>query len=224
MICICDKRFDLKFEFETVQLPLDPSLSVRVSGHTDLLIFILEDTLITRKDYYSIAKAEIDLICLCAGLKLILSDSHAGEEYPQDCGLCAAVSGKNIICRRKSTDPELLKLAKEKGYSIINVKQGYAKCSCAILSDGAVITADRGIAKAVPNSLLIREGYIDLPGFGYGFIGGASGIYKNTLYFCGQIEKHPDYDMIKAFAEEHGTKLCSLGEHKLFDVGTLFFI
>ncbi len=224
MICICDSRFDLQCDLEVIKLPRDPFLSVRVGNHTDLLIFILEDTLITRRSYYAIANREIDRICREGNLKLMLSDEVSGEKYPLDCGLCAAVAGKTVICRKRITDPEILKLAREKGYSVVNVRQGYAKCSTAVLADGAVITADTGIAKAVRDSLLIREGYIDLPGFGYGFIGGASGLYNDTLCFCGKIEDHPDYEAIKDFAQKHGTKLCSLGEHKLFDVGTLFFI
>lgn len=224
MLCICDSRFDLKCDFEVIKLPPDPALSIGVCSHTDLLIFILEDTLITRRAYYEIAKPEIDFVCNSAGLKLVLSDDEAGEKYPKDCGLCAAVSGKKIICRKKSTDRTLLRIAEKKGYSIVNVAQGYAKCSSAVLSDGALITADVGIARAVTDSLLIREGYIDLPGYGYGFIGGASGLYGNTLYFCGRIEDHPDYIAIKSFAHRHGTELCSLGNHKLFDVGTLFFM
>ncbi len=224
MICICDSRFDLQCDLEVIKLPPDPSLSVGVYSHTDLLIFIIEDTLIARRDYYEIARGEIDMICEKGSFKLALSDAKASEKYPNDCGLCAAVSGKSIICKKSITDPLLLKIAKEKGYSVINVRQGYTKCSCAVLADGAVITADSGIARAVPESLLIREGYVDLPAYGYGFIGGASGLCGDTLYFCGKIEAHPDYESIKEFAQKHKTGLCSLGGHKLFDVGTLFFI
>ncbi len=224
MICICDKRFDLKSDFEIIKLPLDPSLSEPVSGHTDLLIFILEDTLIARRGYYEIAKREIDLICQKGKLKLMISDAKAGKKYSDDCGFCAAVSGRNIICREKSTDPLLLTVAEKKGYSVINVNQGYAKCSCAVLADGAIITADKGIAKAVPDSLLIKTGCVSLPDYEYGFIGGASGLCGDTLYFCGKIEAHPDYKRIKRFADEHNTKLCSIGNHMLYDVGTLLFI
>ncbi|MGM9642624.1 MAG: DUF6873 family GME fold protein [Eubacteriales bacterium] len=214
----------MKCDFELIKLPPDPALSVGVCSHTDLLIFILEDSLIARRSYYKIAKSELDFICRNSDLKLILSDDEAGEKYPNDCGLCAAISGKNIVCRKKSTDRTLLRVAEEKGYSVVNVAQGYAKCSSAVLPDGALITADVGIARAAPDSLLIREGYIDLPGYGYGFIGGASGSFGNTLYFCGRIEDHPDYIAIKDFADRHGAELCSLGNHKLFDVGTLFFV
>lgn len=234
MICICDFRTprgvldSLKKEFEVIQLPPDTSLPAPVCGHSDLLVFRLEKYLITRKSYYGIAKSEIDRICKQAKLELILSDAEAGDEYPLDCGLCAAVSGKNILCREASTDKEILSLAYRLSYKIIDVPQGYAKCSCALLADGSVITADRGIAaKALENdidTLLIEAGNISLPGYDYGFIGGSSGLCGNKLYFCGDIKTHPDHEAIENFAQKHGTECVSLGSDMLYDVGTLIFI
>ena len=44
------------------------------------------------------------------------------------------------------------------GYEIINVKQGYAKCSICVVSDNAIITADKGIAKAaIQNRIDVLE-------------------------------------------------------------------
>ncbi len=234
MICVCDYRTpvgvldSLKKEFETIQLPPDSSLPEAVNGHSDLMIFRLENFLITRKNYYLTAKKTIDLICKNAGLELILSDSDAGNKYPKDCGLCAAVSGDRILCRKVSADGEILRLAESLDYSILNVGQGYSKCSCAILADGAVITADKGIAKETTENgigtLVISVGHIDLPGYSYGFIGGASGLCDDKLYFCGDLTKHPDHEAIITFASKHKTECVSLGDGKLYDVGSLIFI
>lgn len=234
MICVCDYRtpadvlHTLKNEFEVIQLPLDAALPAPVWGHSDLMIFRLDEYLVTRYKYYSIASREINLICKKAGLKLILSDSAVGLKYPNDCGFCAAVSGKNIICRRSSTDREILRLACETGYKVLNVPQGYTKCSCAILADGAIITADRGIASVTLkngiDTLLISEGHVNLPGYSYGFIGGATGLCGDTLYFCGDIKTHPDHEAIESFALKHKTKCVSLGNEQLYDVGSLIFI
>ncbi len=235
MICICDKRtpknilLDLtRKNFDILQLPLDPSLPEPVSGHSDLLVFVLNDTLLTRQDYYSIAKSEIDFICAKSGLKLLLSDARSGGKYPNDCGLCAAVAGNHLLYCENSSDPALLELATERDLTLLKVPQGYTKCSCAILSDGSVITADRGIAKITFSSgietLLISEGHIDLPGYNYGFIGGASGLCGDTLYFCGDIKSHPDHQRITEFANAHGSEVVSLGNEALYDVGSLIFI
>jgi hypothetical protein len=234
MICVCDYRTpagvldSLKKEFEVIQLPPDSSLPDAVNGHSDLLIFRLENYLVARKSYYITAKDKIDLICKEAKLELILSDAESGDRYPKDCGLCAAISGDKIICRKASADGEILRLTETLKYSILNVGQGYSKCSCAILADGAIITADRGIAAVTLengiDSLLISEGNIDLPSYSYGFIGGASGLCGNKLYFCGDLQKHPDQDAIEDFARKHSTECISLCDDKLYDVGSLIFI
>ncbi len=234
MICVCDYRTpagvldSLKKEFEVVHLPPDTSLPAPVCGHSDLLIFRLGDHLIARKGYYRAAKREIDGICERAGLELILSDAETGDQYPNDCGLCAAVSGKHILCRSSSADSEILRLAESLGYTVFNVPQGYTKCSCVILADGAIITADRGIAAVTlrngVDTLLISEGYVDLPGYSYGFIGGATGLWGDKLYFCGDLKTHPDHEAIVDFARKHNTECISLGDGRLYDVGSLIFI
>jgi hypothetical protein len=234
MICVCDYRTPasvleaLNKKFDVIQLPFDSALPVPVWGHSDLLIFRLEDYLIVRLKYYYIARREIDLICKKAGLKLLLSDIDVGLRYPNDCALCAAVSGKHLICREASTDREILGLARELGYQILNVPQGYSKCSCAILADGSIITADRGIASVTLkngiDTLLISAGQIDLPGYSYGFIGGATGLCGDVLYFCGDIATHHDHKDIEEFARKHNTECVSLGEGKLYDVGSLIFL
>ena len=234
MICICDHRApkticdNLKKEFKVIKLPLDPSLPTPVCGHSDLLIFRLENYLIARKSYYRLAKAELDEICKMAGLRLILSNAQATDKYPGDCGLCAAVSGKTIICRKESTDPEILALASELNYKILNVPQGYAKCSCVVFSDGSIVTSDNGIASVTHRegieTLSVSAGHISLPGYNYGFIGGSSGLCGNSIYFCGDLTLHPDSKAITSFAEAHGTKCISLGTGRLYDVGSLIFI
>lgn len=234
MICICDYRTpasvlaSLKKEFEVVQLPLDARLPAPVWGHIDLLVFILGKYLITRSSYYRIAKREIEYICKKAGLILTFSDSEAGNKYPDDCGFCAAISGKKLICRKASTDGEILYIAKKSGYAVVDVPQGYARCSCASLADGALITSDKGIARQTLkngiDTLLISEGHVDLPGYSYGFIGGATGLCDNVLYFCGDLKKHPDCEAIIEFAHKHNTECISLSDEKLYDVGTLIFI
>lgn len=235
MICVCDIRTprsvldSLKERgFEILQLPPDPSLPDPVSGHSDLLVFIIDGYLLTREDYYHQAYVEIDRLCKKARFKRMITTEKAGAKYPLDCGLCAAISGKNILYCDKSADRKLLRMATAYGYSLLRVPQGYAKCSCAILADGAIITSDEGIERVTRaagiDTLLISAGHVDLPGYNYGFIGGASGLCGNTLYFAGRIEDHPDYEAIKVFSEKHGTELVSLGDGKLYDVGSLFFI
>ena len=116
-----------------------------------------------------------------------------------------------------------------RGYGLINVKQGYAKCSCAAVSDHAIITADNGIIRSLEDNpidvLSIGKGSIRLDGADTGFIGGASGYDKDrkTLYFCGNIKEHPDYNSIKRFCNEQDTQIVSLNDDHLTDIGGIIF-
>ncbi len=161
--------------------------------------------------------------------KVISCADDIGHDYPTNVALNAAVVGKNVICREASLDHRVHKYCIAHGYEIISVKQGYAKCSCAVVSDKAIITADKGIYHSLEESkidvLLIEEGRVRLDGTNYGFIGGASGYDKdvNTLYFCGSIERHPDYPQIKSFCNDHGTRIVSLTDGELTDIGGIVF-
>ena len=69
--------------------------------------------------------------------------------------------------------------------------------------------------------LLIRPGYISLPGFSYGFIGGASGRVGDEMIFSGNVAAHPDFEAIRSFVEEHGAKLKYFPEYELTDIGSI---
>lgn len=235
MLCLCDYRTPedilLALEsrgFEVVPIPADSALPTPVNGHTDLNVFAYGKTITLRADYHERNRSLFDRICSSAGLELFLSKEKAGSKYPLDCGLCAAVSGKSFLYCAKSTDTALVSRFKGSGYKLLTLPQGYVKCSCAILSDGSVITADRGISKLTQDegidTLVITPGHVDLKGYGYGFIGGATGLCGDTLYVCGDLALHPDGRAIEAFAEKHGTKCVSLGCDKLYDVGSLLFL
>ena len=209
-------------------MPADPSLPDPVNGHTDLIVFYHDKSITVRTDYYAKNRELIDGICSKRYLSKWESDSISGNKYPFDCGLCATVIGNNFLYCDKSTDISLTERFGASGYKCINLPQGYVKCSCAILADGSIITADKGIEKITKaegiDTLLISPGHVDLPGYDYGFIGGASGLCGNTLYFCGNLDLHSDCETIKEFARKHGTDCVSLGENRLYDVGSLIFL
>ena len=136
--------------------------------------------------------------------------------------------GKHLVGRTDKAPREVLDYAEERGYTLHLVKQGYAKCSTVVLGDSAVITADPSILAAVNtmgiDSLSISAGGVSLPGYDYGFLGGACGVFGNRVFFCGALHKHPDGDAIAAFCCGHGFKMISLSNQPLFDIGSIFFL
>lgn len=147
------------------------------------------------------------------------------KDYPNNVMLNCIVLNDKLICNSKSIADEVLQMAIKDNLKIINVNQGYTKCSTCIVNENAIITSDKSIYKSCRNEmdvLLIRQGYIELTGTDYGFIGGSSFKYnRNTLVFTGNIKLHPDYESIKSFAQNHNVELLSLTENTMIDIGSI---
>lgn len=154
--------------------------------------------------------------------------------YPGDIIYNACSTGKFFVHNLKYTAPELLDKVEELGLIRVNVSQGYAKCSTCVVGEDAIITYDRGIAKAADAAgmdvLAIEPGHVELPGYDTGFIGGASGLVTDLrtpapspqiLVFNGDLSAHPDYRAITDFASEHGVGVKFFADWKLTDIGSI---
>ena len=107
---------------------------------------------------------------------------------------------------------------------IISVKQGYAKCSVLAVCNDAIITADRGIAKAAESHeievLLIQQGGIYIKGYDTGFIGGCGGMIESKILgTSGSMKLLKDYDNIKDFLRNRNIYIENLGGKELCDIG-----
>ncbi len=187
--------------------------------HPDMQIVRCSDGFVCAPECYSYYR---DAFAQC-GVSIVCGETEPGYDYPSDIAYNVAVTGKYAIHNFHYTEPEFLARSP---YTHIWVKQGYSKCSVCIVGESAIITADKGIAEAADSAgmdvLLISAGYVTLPGYDYGFIGGASGLVENgLLYFCGDIATHPDYANIAKFCKKYSVELVSLWDGRLVDVGTI---
>ncbi len=194
--------------FSLVYLPADPSLPEPVSAHADMLMF----GNVIQKDYYERNKELFD------GFDMVLAEESFGNKYPKDVLLNAFVVRNTLFGHLESLSDKIKKLYPKR----VDLRQGYAKCSTLLFGNNAV-TADKGISDTLRdfgcNVLMIRPGYISLPGYDYGFIGGASFVYENKVVFFGNIEEHPDYVKIKDFIESVGYELIYDITTTLTDIG-----
>ncbi len=162
------------------------------------------------------------LIDSVEGYEITLINETPGKLYPADCLLNCFVLG-NILISGKHCSKSVLEYAEINSLETRLVNQGYAKCSTAIISEDAVITADKSIAKALENDcriLLVEQGYIKLAGYNYGFIGGACGkIASDKIIFAGNPFKHPDGKKIISFSEQNNCEVISLCNGELIDFG-----
>lgn len=210
---------DIKNELVKLNIRIIPSAKINfeVSGvkmHPDMqIVHMGEDRFAVHKSAMEHYKKYLPCICGASG--------NTGT-YPSDIAYNVAIMGKSMICNEKYTDKEVLKLWDGE---IINVRQGYSKCSILIVDENSLITSDNGIYEILKghnmNVLKIRTGYIELPGQNYGFIGGTAGkLAKNLIAFAGDIKKHPDYDKIYGFCKNSGVDIYSLGKNIPIDVGS----
>ena len=109
-------------------LPKCKRLQDGVSSHADMLVFFLGAEYLCSREYYFEAKDVFDTVN-ALGYTPRFTDELHGKDYPSDV-LFNALSIKNSIYGLSSAlSKELINLAKERGSEIVNVRQGYTKCS-----------------------------------------------------------------------------------------------
>lgn len=146
------------------------------------------------------------------GFSVLCGETHIQSTYPGDAAYTVARIGNAAIHNPEITDPVALRFFKKHDISFIPVRQGYAKCAIVPVDETSFITADHGIARAARKAgfsvLEILPGGVKLPGFLYGFLGGAAGkTAPDTLFCTGKISTHPSYSKIEKFLHERGIKI-----------------
>ena len=151
-----------------------------------------------------------------------------GPKYPADVPYNAAVTEKYLICNTKTVSPDIVNAAKAlyPEIRIVHVAQGYTKCSLVVVDESRFLTEDEGIHRELCKidgieCLLISPGYVELPGFERGFIGGASGRIGDEIWFNGDISAHPDCGRITDFICGCGLTVCSIQGRPLLDIGSI---
>lgn len=214
--------------FSVLRLPCDARLATPVRSHADMLMLPVGKVVFTSSEYLSVAE-DIFKALESLGYETVSCNAEIRSDYPHDVAFDALVLKSAIIARLDSLPDEIKTYATNMGISLLDSKQGYAKCSAVSVGESAVITADKNIARAVEaagaDALLISAApeAIRLDGYDYGFIGGASGVLEDTVYFTGDISSHPDAERITEFCKAHEKKIISLSSEPLNDVGGIFF-
>lgn len=206
-----------KMGYSLIYMPEIDVLPAPVSAHPDMSCVKIGDKWFAASDAAHLFDS-CDVVICNREEGIILS-------YPKDISFNCAVIGNKIICNKKYTHKKIIEYANAMNFSIIDVSQGYAKCSTCIISDNAVITEDAGIYKSCISygidSLLIDKGHVRLDGYQYGFIGGCTGYVDGKLLVNGNLSLHPDYKKIHEFIIKHNTDICCLNNDKLYDVGSI---
>ena len=209
--------------FETLSVPECARLAAPLQGHPDLQVFILGRRACCHPDISTEFIKALESRC-----EVILGSEPLTEEYPGDVAYNVACTGAMAFHRADLTPAEIKTFLAGGNIPLISVSQGYSRCSTLIVDERRIITADRGIHSAAIDaggeSLLVSSGSVSLPGYKYGFLGGASGTTADAVYLAGDIRTHPDHEAIMEFIASSGKELVALGGGPLLDLGSLLFV
>lgn len=218
--CAADKLSLLGYE--TVDFKFNPSISSEVCYHADLSFFDCGDgTIFIAKEMFEYRRFLENL-----GYDVRILNKNLGDKYPHDVPLNCVFTGEYLICNIETVDLDLLQYFKLKNIKIIDVHQGYTKCSVLPVSERALITDDVAIGEKCREHgldvLIVKKGSVCLDGFDYGFIGGASGRLNDSLIvFNGDITQHAQGAYIVDFLQKYNMDVVSLSDSRLYDIGSI---
>lgn len=195
-------------------------LDVPVRSHADMQVLPLDDCVLI-SPYQTRLKTQLEQM----NLRVIVGE-ELEKKYPKDVLYNVCLVGNHYICNYKTISRQAQQLLDARGYHPIFVAQGYANCSVAVVDEHSIITADCGIARACRAAgldvLQICPGFIRIPVYDTGFIGGCCGkLGADQLAFTGRLDSHPDGMKIREFVKERGVQIIELTDEPLFDIGGL---
>ena len=222
--------------FQLVALPSNPCYDTPISAHPDIFIFDCCGEYLVDRSVFPIANKQMFFYGEQDVAKrfTVVGENGVGQvRYPHDCSLNFAVCGRYMIGNFRYAAQGVWDLAAKYALTPISVRQGYTKCNVCPVSDEALITEDTGIAAACRtvglDVLLLEKHAVSLPGYPYGFIGGAASVPitvndQQTLLFCGDIKAHPEYERIRCFCRSYGVQPVALSDEPLCDYGSIFLV
>ena len=227
----CAARLSLD-GFEIIRLPRDERLGEAVASHTDMLLFRHGKTLVGSREYFEKNSDVYETIHRALpDFEFLLSDEVMLCDYPHDAIFNALAVGDKLFAKADTVSRAILSLSEKRNITVVAVKQGYPACTALALPEGLVVTADCGLMRAAEENGIrtvnIPESEsISLPPYKNGFIGGASGVFENRVYFLGNLHAHPSADIIERELNDLGYDAVSLdpSAEALFDLGGMILI
>jgi hypothetical protein len=192
-----------------------------ISGHPDIFFCRTPGALVVSpslpENYFQKIK----------GLKLeyVTGNLASGIRYPASVHYNAAVNDLYLVHRLEYTDPVILQNCHT--LKKIPVKQSYTRCNLLLLKEGHYLTSDQGIHLNLQRSglegIFVSPEGIILPGFPGGFIGGAMGLWNETVFVCGSLVHFDGGAALRKFLEILNYQIVELYKGPLFDGGGILF-
>lgn len=192
-----------------------------VLGHPDMQIYhVCNNTFVCEPGLYDYYKK------LFPDALIIPGDSYLNAKYPDDIAYNAARVDNFIFHKLLNIDKKISIYAAKHNLKLINVNQGYSKCSICVVSNNAIITSDFMISKAAKevgiDALYVDSNDVKLSGVSNGFIGGIFGkISENKLVVNGDIKRLKYGNKIIEFCYKYNVNILNLNEEIPYDIGSI---
>ncbi|HOS70567.1 MAG TPA: hypothetical protein PL076_10725 [Bacillota bacterium] len=212
-----------KVGIECIKTVRCPDLYDAVDGHPDMLMFhIGGNRIVLAPNAYEKMAPMLEK----KGFAVTKGATWLVRNYPGNIAYNVLRVGEIAFHNIRHTDPEIIKALEKENVKMMNVNQGYTKCSVCILDDKTIITSDEKISEIAEKngieSFLIKPGGIDLKGLNYGFIGGASGLVsKKKIAFSGSLNTLEDNSRLIDYINGKGFEIVQLSKGRLMDYGSI---
>lgn len=211
-----------------------------ISSHVDIFCSKIGDNLILEPNFFKVFTNLNEYNEIKNKVNVI-----SGSTYISDCATAYNVCALDnfLISNIKSTDTNVINIAKKNNLEIIDVKQKYAKCSVSKLNCNNFVTLDKGIKKRVDifkkekssnDSNRINALYLPQQDFNIklinsygkyssmcGFLGGATCVIDDKYIIFGDIEnvEQPSRNIIIDFVKKCGLELIDFKGLDIIDYG-----
>ena len=215
--------------YELIEINSNRTVYSEISSHVDIFCTKIKNNLIIEDSQYNLIKENIN-----REIKVIKGTTKIENRYPTDIKYNVCIVGDYAIHNFSYTDKKIYEILKKENYNLINVKQGYSKCSIAVIDENSIITADEGIYNTLKQynfdilfvdynlniKLLNEKEYSPMKGF----IGGAISRIGNNIFISGDIEKIDNNKTIKKFIQKKGLGVISFNNLEVIDYGGIIEI
>lgn len=224
-----EKEKLVELGYELINIPNCKDIYFEISSHVDIFCTKVKDKIIFEKRAFeSIENINFKNEMLNRGI--IIGNEIVGEKYPLDILYNVCCIGNFVIHNFKYTDKKVLNIINSLKLKKIDVKQGYSKCSIAVIDNNSVITGDEKIANELINhgidalickdinniKLLSKDKkYSDM----YGFIGGAISKIGNKIFVSGDLTKIDRNNKIREFIQNRDLEIIEFKGLDVIDYG-----
>ena len=216
--------------YELIEKNKNENLYSEISSHVDIFACKIKDKIIVENGLYKTLKSKLKNADF-----IINGTSNVYGGYPDDIKYNVCIVGNKAIHNFKYTDIKLKKEIKENNLELIDVKQGYSKCSIAVINDNSIILSDKGVNKSLENKgldILFLDYTPDIKlltennkySKKNGFIGGVISKIQNNIIVFGDLSKIDVNNKIKNFILGKNLKIVDFNGLDVIDYGGIIEI